>query len=216
VRNREEIIEIIRGAGVVGAGGAGFPTHVKYIKPVEELVINGAECEPLLWKDKEILRLESRKLVSVISTMLEAGFYSSAVVAVKRKAKDAISSLEKAILDSGETRIRIHKLENFYPSGDEIVQIQEATGRTVPYGQLPSKVGVVVNNVETYVNIYNALSGVPNFSNMRIAVFSPTPGKLHKTESCCFCKSFDFLIFLINGPFVAFFLEHIDANSLAV
>jgi len=66
------------------------------------------------------------------------------------------------------------------------------------------------------VDELNTFKGVPYFSSFRMAVFSPTPGKLHSMESCCFCTSFEFLIFLINGPLLASFLDHIDINNLAV
>ena len=63
---------------------------------------------------------------------------------------------------------------------------------------------------------FNIFKGVPNFSSIRMAVFSPTPGKLHNIESCCFCRLFDFLIFLINGPLAISYLEHIDINNFEV
>lgn len=155
--SRDEILARIQAAGVVGAGGAGFPTARKYGAPLETLVLNGAECEPLLWKDKEIMRLHAAEIVAAIEYLQAAGMIKNAVIGLKAKAKDAIKALEAAI--AGKSTIRLEKLGNFYPSGDEIILIHEALGVAVPHRQLPSYNGIVVNNVETFLWIFRALQG---------------------------------------------------------
>ena len=151
----------IREAGVVGAGGAGFPTHIKLNAKVDTLIANGAECEPLLWKDKELMRLYPEKIISGMRHAMEITGAAKGWIALKKdKNREAIEKF-KAVL-KGSSSIEIYPLGDYYPSGDEVVLVNEITGRLVPPGGLPLHAGTVVSNVETLLNISEAIdSGMP-------------------------------------------------------
>jgi Na+-translocating ferredoxin:NAD+ oxidoreductase RnfC subunit len=153
-----QISERIRAAGVVGSGGAGFPAHVKASASVEFVIANGAECEPLLHKDFELMLHYPQRVVDGVKLLMQATGAQTGIIGVKEKNKTAIEALTGAIDDE---RIRLHTLGDFYPSGDEYILVYEATGRLIPPQGLPLDVGIVVNNVETLYNISAAAEGVP-------------------------------------------------------
>ncbi|HSP63919.1 MAG TPA: 4Fe-4S dicluster domain-containing protein [Pyrinomonadaceae bacterium] len=153
-----QISERIRAAGVVGAGGAGFPAHVKASASVEFVIANGAECEPLLHKDFELMVHYPQRVVDGVKLLMQATGAQTGIIGVKEKNKTAIEALTGAIDDQ---RIRLHTLGDFYPSGDEYILVYEATGRLIPPQGLPLDVGIVVNNVETLYNISAAAEGTP-------------------------------------------------------
>ncbi|WP_042338981.1 4Fe-4S dicluster domain-containing protein [Desulfosporosinus youngiae] len=155
---REQLIEKIKEAGVVGAGGAGFPTHIKVAANAQSVVVNGAECEPLLRVDQQLMDVKADKMVRGLVAVMKATGASEGIIALKSKYKSAIASLEKEI--AGKP-IRINILGDFYPAGDEHLTVYESTGRLVPQGGIPLKVDCVVNNVETLINIADALEGKP-------------------------------------------------------
>ncbi len=153
------IIQQIKTAGIVGAGGAGFPTYYKLEtakQKVDTYIINAAECEPLIQVDKQILKIYPQK---ILASCIEIGNLlgvKKIVIAIKEKYHDTIEILQQ-VLPKFDHKIEICYLENFYPAGDEFSLVYEVTGRIVPEGGLPLEVGVVVNNVVTLLNIYNAL-----------------------------------------------------------
>lgn len=148
----------IRAAGVVGAGGAGFPAHVKASARVDTIIANGAECEPLIHKDYEIMRHHAPEIVRGVRLLMEATGAPRGILGVKEKNADAVDALRNAI-DGKE--LSLHLLGDFYPSGDEYVLVYEATRRLIPPQGIPLDVQVVVNNVETLLNIARAAEGVP-------------------------------------------------------
>jgi Na+-translocating ferredoxin:NAD+ oxidoreductase RnfC subunit len=150
--------DLIRNAGVVGAGGAGFPAHVKANAQVEYVIANGAECEPLLHKDFELMLHYPERVVHGVKLLMQATGAQHGIIGVKEKNQRAIDGLNAAIDDS---RIRLHTLGDFYPSGDEYILVYEATGRLIPPQGIPLDVGIVVNNVETLYNISAAIDGTP-------------------------------------------------------
>ncbi|SRR5581483_6698148 len=150
--------ELIRNAGVVGAGGAGFPAHVKANAQVEYIIANGAECEPLLHKDLELMVHYPERVVHGVKLLMQATGAQQGIIGIKEKNKRAIDALNAAIDDPA---IRLHTLGDFYPSGDEYILVYEATGRLIPPQGLPLDVGIVVNNVETLYNISAAADGTP-------------------------------------------------------
>jgi len=154
----EEIISLVRAAGVVGAGGAGFPTHVKISSAAETVIINGAECEPLLRVDQQLMAAESEKVVKGLMAVMAATGAAAGIIALKSKYKDAIAALKLA---AAGKPVKLFELGDFFPAGDEQVLVYEVTGRTVPEGGIPLKVGCVVCNVETVINVANALEGIP-------------------------------------------------------
>jgi Na+-translocating ferredoxin:NAD+ oxidoreductase RnfC subunit len=153
------VAEAIREAGVVGAGGAGFPTHIKAQGRADIVLANGAECEPLLRVDKILMQREPTRIVRGLKAMMEAVGAKEGVLCVKRKNHDAIAALEKAI--GGESNLRLYLLENYYPAGDEQQIVYEVTGKVVPTGGIPLDVGAVVCNVTTLAQISDALDGKP-------------------------------------------------------
>jgi Na+-translocating ferredoxin:NAD+ oxidoreductase RnfC subunit len=148
----------IRAAGVVGAGGAGFPTHVKAGARAEVVIANGAECEPLLHKDFELMVHAPERVVAGLRLLMQATGARQGILGVKAKNAGAIAALTAALDDDD---VRIHTLGDFYPSGDEYILVYEATGRLIPPQGIPLDVGVVVNNVETLYNIAAAAEGRP-------------------------------------------------------
>jgi len=152
------IVEKIREAGIVGAGGAGFPTHIKYNTHAEILIANGAECEPLLYKDKELMRLYPEEIKKGLELVAEAIGASRIIFGIKAKNTEVIGQFRRVF---GGTNIEIFEMGDYYPAGDEYVLVYEATGRLIPYGGYPYHIGCVVSNVETLLNVALADSGVP-------------------------------------------------------
>ncbi len=150
------VVDKVRAAGVVGAGGAGFPTHVKLDAKVDTFLCNAAECEPLLFKDQELMRLQAEAMVRGMRLAMEATGAARGVIAVKGKYHAAIEALQRYAGD-----IEFHRFGSFYPAGDEYVVVHDTTGRLIPVGGLPKDVGCAVNNVETLINIARAVDGVP-------------------------------------------------------
>lgn len=154
----EQIIEQIKNAGVVGAGGAGFPTNVKVNATATHVIVNGAECEPLLRVDQQLMAEMPDRLIKGIEAVMEATGASQGVIALKGKYEKAIEVLEEAVKDKP---IKLFILGDFYPAGDEHVTVYEVTGKIIPEGGIPLKVGCVVSNVETLINVADALDGQP-------------------------------------------------------
>lgn len=153
-----DLIQCVKDAGVVGAGGAGFPTHVKLNAKAEYIVVNGAECEPLLRVDQQLIKKYAEEILSGLEEVIKATGAKKALIAIKGKHKEAIRTIEEKIQDD---RIEVFQLEDFYPAGDEQVLVYEVLKRVVPEASIPIKVGCVVLNVETVLNIYNSLSKKP-------------------------------------------------------
>ncbi len=147
----------IREAGVVGAGGAGFPTHVKYDSQAEIVIVNGAECEPLLRTDQQLSATEPELLVKGLAAAMKAAGAREGIIALKAKYKTAIEALQPHLKQG----MRIGILRDIYPAGDEPITIWLTTGRRVPPGGIPIQIGVIVNNVQTMMNIGRALEGEP-------------------------------------------------------
>ncbi len=145
-------------AGVVGAGGAGFPTHIKAKAEVEFMIANGAECEPLLHKDFEIMVHHADDIVDGMNLMMESTKAKKGIFGIKSKNVLAINAVKKAFQNG---RIEMCQLGDFYPSGDEYELVYEATKRLIPPHGIPLDVGAVVNNVETLYNISNAVKDIP-------------------------------------------------------
>lgn len=150
----KNLLDIVANSGIVGAGGAGFPTHVKLNAQAEYVIINGAECEPLLRVDQQLMAVETKKICDALALVKEQVGAKYAVIALKGHYHDAIDSFRKIL--SGYEGMSLHILGNFYPAGDEQIIVYEVTGRIVPEGGIPLKCGVIVSNVETMLNIYNA------------------------------------------------------------
>ncbi len=154
------IVDKIREAGVVGAGGAGLPAHVKADAHVETVLANGASCEPLLMSDPHLMEHEVDDLVRGLEAVMECTGAKKGIICLKGKHADAMRSVRAAAERTGG-KIEVRELKDFYPAGDEQVLVHEVLGRTVPERGLPLQVGAVVSNVETLCNIAHALEGKP-------------------------------------------------------
>lgn len=156
--NRTQLLSRIRSAGVVGAGGAGFPTYKKLDATVDHVIANGAECEPLMYKDREVMVQEQERMLAGLSLMKEITGAAKVTIAIKRKNSDLLRTLQPAAAKHG---FAVHVMEDVYPAGDEFILVYDITGRRIPPGGIPLQVGVVVDNVETIVNIAGAADGAP-------------------------------------------------------
>ncbi len=153
------IAEKIRDAGVVGAGGAGFPTQIKVNAKAEVVIANGAECEPMLRVDQQVMVFHAAGVVAGLVLVMDAVGASRGVIALKDHYHDAIATLQKEI--EGDARLSLHIMKSYYPAGDEQQIVYEVTGKVVPTGGIPLDVGAVVNNVSTLVNIVEAMNDIP-------------------------------------------------------
>lgn len=150
-----DIVAKVKAAGVVGAGGAGFPTHVKLAAKADIYVVNGAECEPMLRTDQQLAAQYPELLIEGLTHAMNATGAQEGIIALKAKYKAAIKALEPLL----PPRIRIEILRDIYPAGDEVITIWLTTGRRVPPGGIPLNIGVVVNNVQTLINVARAMKG---------------------------------------------------------
>jgi len=157
--SREEIVGVIREAGIVGMGGAMFPTHVKIAPPadkkVDVLVVNGAECEPYLTCDHRLLLEKPEKILSGMSYVMKALGVDKAVVGIEENKRDGIERLRS---ENDNSNIEIVSLPIKYPQGAEKVLVKVLTGREIPAGKLPLDSGVVVENVGTLAAIHDAVA----------------------------------------------------------
>ncbi|HVY94394.1 MAG TPA: SLBB domain-containing protein, partial [Bryobacteraceae bacterium] len=142
-------LERIAELGIVGAGGAGFPTSVKLNTNVPQLLVNGAECEPLLHKDKELLLHHADDMLKGIRASMSLAGCTEAVIGIKNKYHGVMDALQPKLPPD----MRIFPLSDSYPAGDEFVMVNDITKRVIPPGGLPKDVGAVVMNVETLMNI---------------------------------------------------------------
>jgi len=144
--------------GVVGAGGAGFPAYVKAASRVEYVIANGAECEPLVHKDVELMKRCAPEIVAGLRLMMRATGAKQGKFGVKAKNRAAMDAIRAEL---GGDPVELVSLGDFYPSGDEYELVYSATGRLIPPGGIPLQVGCVVNNVETLHNIALAAENIP-------------------------------------------------------
>jgi Na+-translocating ferredoxin:NAD+ oxidoreductase RnfC subunit len=142
-------VEDIAQAGVVGAGGAGFPTHVKLAAEADTVLVNAAECEPLLHKDKEVLREYAGAVIEGTAAAMQLVGAKRGTIGVKEKYGDVIDLLRPKLPQN----IELAPLVDAYPAGDEFILVYDVLRRVIPPGGIPLNVGAVVVNVETALNI---------------------------------------------------------------
>ncbi|MBM3851659.1 MAG: NADH dehydrogenase subunit [Verrucomicrobia bacterium] len=152
------LVDRVRLAGVVGAGGGGFPTHVKLAATADTVIANGAECEPLLHKDAAVMEAQAAGMIRGMLLSMEAVKARAGIVGIKAKNAHAVEAVQAACAG---TPVRVHLLADYYPAGDEYDLVYETTGRLIPPGGIPLNIGAVVCNVETFVNIATAAEGRP-------------------------------------------------------
>ena len=151
-----ELSELMRNSGVAGAGGAGFPSYAKLNAAADTLILNCAECEPLLKLHRQVLERYAREIVGTLSLIADTLDAGRVIIAVKPAYKEAVKAVEKVLPEFPKASIGF--LPEVYPAGDEVVTIYETTGRVVRPGALPITVGCIVYNVETVYNIWCAMN----------------------------------------------------------
>ena len=155
-----DLCQAVQAAGVIGAGGAGFPTHVKLAAQVDTVIANGAECDPLLQCDQRLMERHAAEIVRGVQAAMKATGARRGILALKEEYVGARAALQR-VVDSAEHRsdLSLLLMESRYPAGDEFVLVYEATGRLVPEAGLPLHVGCLVQNVQTLFNITRAAEG---------------------------------------------------------
>lgn len=154
----EELKEIMREGGIVGAGGAGFPSYGKLDKKIEIIVLNCAECEPLLRVHRQLLAKHAYEILDALEVIAEAVEAKKVMIAVKGAYRKTIEAVERACTEKKRLcPMEIGRLPGIYPAGDEVITIYEVTGKVVPPGKLPIDIGIGVFNVETIYNVYRAI-----------------------------------------------------------
>lgn len=157
-----ELLDMIREAGVIGAGGAGFPTHVKLKAEADYILLNGAECEPLLRVDQQLMAVHPHEVIGGLLLGKKITGAKEAIIGIKESHPDVIDIMDKAIDELGvRDEVRVGALPDVYPAGDEQVLVYELTGRIVPETGIPIAVGCVVMNSETAYNVWNASQNQP-------------------------------------------------------
>ncbi len=158
----DEIVEIVKEAGIVGMGGAGFPTSVKLkpAKPVDTILLNGCECEPLLTADHRVLLEFADDVIYGLKAILKAVGAEKGVIVIEDNKPDAIELMKEKTADLENIEVVVAKTK--YPQGAEKMLIKRVTGRKVPSGGLPADVGCVVSNISTTKAISDAIQkGLP-------------------------------------------------------
>jgi H+/Na+-translocating ferredoxin:NAD+ oxidoreductase subunit C len=160
---RESLLSRVKDAGIVGLGGAGFPSHVKLSPPptakVDTLVLNGAECEPYLTTDHRIMLEMPEKIVEGTKILLKILGIREAVIGIELNKPDAINAMNKAAQQTAhrdDLTVRVQGMKVKYPQGSEKQLIYSLTGRSVPGGGLPFDVGVIVQNISTTLAVFEA------------------------------------------------------------
>jgi len=154
------LANILRRSGVVGAGGAGFPAYAKLSPETKFLLANGAECEPLLDKDQVVMTNYPELVLEGMQQVITASSANKGIVAVKSKNNKSIAAL-KGKISSTDRPVEVFELPDIYPVGDEVVLIYEVLKKVIGPGALPGTVQTQVNNVETLMNIALAVRGQP-------------------------------------------------------
>ena len=157
--SKEEIRNIVKEAGIVGLGGAGFPTHVKLTpkdeSAIDTIIVNGAECEPYLTSDYRMMLEEPLSIIKGLNVILQLFDNAKGVLGIENNKPDAIQKMTELVKD--EPRITVCPLLTKYPQGGERSLIYAVTGRKINSSMLPADAGCIVDNVDTVISIYNAV-----------------------------------------------------------
>ncbi|MCR5692315.1 MAG: electron transport complex subunit RsxC [Eubacterium sp.] len=157
--SREEIRQIIKDAGIVGMGGAGFPTNVKVTPKneddIEYIIVNGAECEPYLTSDYRLMMERPEEIIQGLRVLLSLFDHAKGVIAIEDNKMDAINKIQYLLEDDRD--ISVKKLKTKYPQGAERQVISVVTGRKIHSKMLPADAGCIVDNVQTMIAVYQAV-----------------------------------------------------------
>ena len=202
-----ELKVLLQEMGVVGAGGAGFPSYAKLSKDADTIILNCAECEPLLKLHRQLLEEHTYEILDALNTIVELAGAKEGIIALKAHYTETIAAIEAEI---GEfPKLSMSKLRPLYPSGDEIILIKEVTGKLVPPGALPISVGITVCNVESVYNIYRALHGKPVTNKYvtiagevrrPVTLLAPIGTKISELIAAAGGTTSDDVVYLSGGP----------------
>ena len=152
-KDLHEFIKAIRESGLVGLGGASFPTHIKFnpknIDEVHTLIVNAAECEPFITSDHRLMLEDTEDLIAGCQLIMKHIGLDEGFIGIEENKPDAIEHINKVLAAKGITNIKTFKLQARYPKGAERVLIYEITGKTMNAGELPAQHGVILSNVTT-------------------------------------------------------------------
>lgn len=214
------LLDMVREAGIVGAGGAGFPTHVKLKSNAEYILLNGAECEPLLRVDQQLMELFPDEIIKGFEAAGKFVGASKALIGIKGKHKNVVSILRERIevLQLGDF-VEVKELPDIYPAGDEQVLVYELTGRVVPESGIPIQVGCIVVNSETALNIHYAsikesvtqkyitvAGDIPKSLTVKVPVGTPIIDVLRLSG----IENFDNYAVIDGGPMMGPIMSHLD------
>jgi len=221
----KEIVDVIREAGVVGMGGATFPTHVKMSPPpdkkIEYAIVNGAECEPYLTSDHRAMLETPEEIIEGLKIIMKVLGLKEGYIAIETNKPDAIKVMKEWAEKETEAKINVVQVKTKYPQGSEKHLIKAITGRTVPPGKLPLDVGCTVDNIDTCAAIARAfIMGAPvikrivtvsgdcieNPSNFRIRVGTNVEDAIQKCGG--FCKTAAKVI--MGGPMMGISVPDTD------
>ena len=217
--SKEEFIDTIKKAGIVGMGGAGFPTYVKYDTDthIKTLIVNAVECEPYITADYMLIKTKIKEILEAIDAILEINKIDECIIGIKKTNLELISLISQYI--GTYLKIRIELTPNLYPMGWERSLIKCTTGLT--YDKLPIEQGIVVNNVSTIYAIYEALktntpimerivtitgSGIKNSTNVLVRIGTPLKTILDALEYKC-----EDINLIAGGPMMGIALSNDDA-----
>lgn len=164
VTDKKSFLKAVRDSGLVGLGGAAFPTHVKFnpknLDEVDTLIINGAECEPYITSDYRAMLEDTDYIIGGIKNTMKYLGIKRCIIAIEENKAPAIKLLRDLLKDSPE--IEVMELRSLYPQGAERVLIYEATGRVMPLGKLPADIGTIVSNITSIITLEKYLqTGMP-------------------------------------------------------
>ena len=215
-----DLLNIIKDAGVIGAGGAGFPTHAKLTSKAEYILLNGAECEPLLRVDQQLMEQFPDEIIrgmEAVGRYIEA---RKAIIGIKGKHKEVILLMRERIAALGLSNyMEVMELRDIYPAGDEQVLVHELTQRIVPEASIPLKVGCVVINAETALNICKAMAGNPVTETYitvagdiphRMTFKVPVGVSIREVIAQCGVDNVDDYAVIDGGPMMGSVLNNVD------
>jgi len=207
----ESLRKLMQENGIVGCGGAGFPSYAKLNNQVDTLIVNCAECEPLLRLHRQLIDKRAVQIMQTASFIAETIGAKQVIIGLKAAYTNAVKTLNENV--SRFPLVKIHLLKEVYPAGDEVVLIYETTKRVVRPGKLPASVGVVVFNCETIYNVYHALQDKP-VTHKYVTIsgevkepktfYTPIGSEIWGLVKRCGGATIDDPEFLIGGPMMGF------------
>lgn len=221
----DEIIDIVREAGIVGMGGAGFPTCVKLkpAKPVDTILLNGCECEPMLTADHQVLLKYADDIIYGLKAILKTTGAEKGIIVTEDNKMDAVELLQAKVADIDNIEVFVARTK--YPQGAEKTLIKRVTGRIVPSGGLPADVGCIVSNISTVKAISDAIqTGMPLVE--RVATVTgekiKNPGNFivkigtNVKELIDYCGGFtdDDVLVKMGGPMMGFALSDLNVPMM--